>query len=332
VVLLSGGLDSATVLAIARGAGLRALRALVLLRPAAHFELEAARRVAASIGVAAHRIAEIDLRVFGGSALTGDIDVPKGRTADEMAHGIPITYVPARNTIFLSFALAWAEVLGSSDIFIGVNALDYSGYPDCRPEFIEAFEKMANLATKAGVEGRQALKIHTPLIALTKAQIIAEGNRVGRGLRADQQLLRSIAYGRAVRAMRFVPAAAKGLSEKMGSRPVVLSRKRGFQMSYAVKEIFYTLQGEGAQAGRAAVFCRFAGCNLWSGREADRAAAICNFCDTDFVGVDGPGGGRFDSAKDLAALLKRNGLGIPRWGDDLWFAPAESPCCKWMQA
>ena len=143
------------------------------------YELEAARRVAASIGVASHRIAEIDLRVFGGSALTGDIDVPKGRTADEMGHGIPITYVPARNTIFLSFALAWAEVLGASDIFIGVNALDYSGYPDCRPEFIEAFEKMANLATKAGVEGRQALKIHTPLIALTKAQIIAKGIELG---------------------------------------------------------------------------------------------------------------------------------------------------------
>ena len=121
----------------------------------------------------------IDLRIFGGSALTDDIAVPKGRTTDDMVHGIPITYVPARNTIFLSFALAWAEVLGSSDIFIGVNALDYSGYPDCRPEFIEAFEKMANLATKAGVEGRQALKIHTPLIALTKAEIIRKGIELG---------------------------------------------------------------------------------------------------------------------------------------------------------
>ena len=129
--------------------------------------------------MAKHRTAAIDLRVFGGSALTDDIDVPKGRTADDMSHGIPITYVPARNTIFLSFALAWAEVLGSSDIFIGVNALDYSGYPDCRPEFIEAFEKMANLATKAGVEGRQRLKIHTPLIALTKAEIVAKGIALG---------------------------------------------------------------------------------------------------------------------------------------------------------
>jgi 7-cyano-7-deazaguanine synthase len=179
VVLLSGGLDSATVLAIARSAGYE-LYALSFSYGQRHiFELEAARRVAASIGVASHRIVEIDLRVFGGSALTGDIDVPKGRTVDEMAHGIPITYVPARNTIFLSFALAWAEVLGSSDIFIGVNALDYSGYPDCRPEFIEAFEKMANLATKAGVEGRQSLKIHTPLIALTKAQIVHKGIELG---------------------------------------------------------------------------------------------------------------------------------------------------------
>ena len=179
VVLLSGGLDSATVLAIARSEGFE-LYALSFSYGQRHIvELEAARRVAASIGVAAHRIAAIDLRVFGGSALTGDIDVPKGRTAGEMAAGIPITYVPARNTIFLSFALAWAEVLGSSDIFIGVNALDYSGYPDCRPEFIQAFEKMANLATKAGVEGRKALRIHTPLIALTKAQIVRKGIELG---------------------------------------------------------------------------------------------------------------------------------------------------------
>ena len=179
VVLLSGGLDSATVLAIARSQGFEA-NALSFSYGQRHsWELEAARRVAESIGVANHRIATIDLRIFGGSALTDDIDVPKGRALDEMTHGIPITYVPARNTIFLAFALAWAEVLGSSDIFIGVNALDYSGYPDCRPEFIEAFENMANLATKAGVEGNQRLKIHTPLIALTKAEIIREGLRLG---------------------------------------------------------------------------------------------------------------------------------------------------------
>jgi 7-cyano-7-deazaguanine synthase len=179
VVLLSGGLDSATVLAIARSEGYE-LHALSFSYGQRHIvELDAARCVAAAIGVADHRIAKIDLRVFGGSALTGDFAVPKGRTAEEMSHDIPITYVPARNTIFLSFALAWAEVLGSSDIFIGVNALDYSGYPDCRPEFIQAFEKMANLATKAGVEGRQALRVHTPLIALTKAEIIRKGIELG---------------------------------------------------------------------------------------------------------------------------------------------------------
>jgi 7-cyano-7-deazaguanine synthase len=179
VVLLSGGLDSATVLAIAKSQGYE-LYALSFSYGQRHIsELQAARRVAQAIGVADHRIAQIDLRVFGGSALTADIAVPKGRDADEMSHGIPITYVPARNTIFLSFALAWAEVLGSSDIFIGVNALDYSGYPDCRPDFIAAYEKMANLATKAGVEGRQALRVHTPLIDLSKAQIIARGLELG---------------------------------------------------------------------------------------------------------------------------------------------------------
>jgi 7-cyano-7-deazaguanine synthase len=179
VVLLSGGLDSATVLAIAKSQGYEPYALSFSYGQRHIWELEAASRVAASVGVEAHRIAAIDLRVFGGSALTDDIAVPKGRDLDEMSHGIPITYVPARNTIFLSFALAWAEVLGSSDIFIGVNALDYSGYPDCRPEFIEAFEKMANLATKAGVEGRQSLKIHTPLIALTKAEIIQKGIELG---------------------------------------------------------------------------------------------------------------------------------------------------------
>jgi 7-cyano-7-deazaguanine synthase len=179
VVLLSGGLDSATVLAIACRQGFE-LYALSFAYGQRHiWELQAAARVAASIGVVKHRTANIDLRIFGGSALTDDIEVPKGRSMDDMSHGIPITYVPARNTIFLSFALAWAEVLGSSDIFIGVNALDYSGYPDCRPEFIAAFETMANLATKAGVEGRQSLKIHTPLIALSKAEIIRKGIELG---------------------------------------------------------------------------------------------------------------------------------------------------------
>ena len=179
VILLSGGLDSATVLAIAKAEGYEPYALSFSYGQRHAWELEATKRVAASIGVAQHRVTTIDLRAFGGSALTADLDVPKGRDAEEMSHGIPITYVPARNTIFLSFALAWAEVLGASDIFLGVNALDYSGYPDCRPEFIAAFEKMANLATKAGVEGRQHLRIHTPLIAMTKAQIIATGMELG---------------------------------------------------------------------------------------------------------------------------------------------------------
>ena len=142
-------------------------------------ELEAAKHIAAQMGVRKHVIVDIDLRQFGGSALTDDIAVPKGRAAADMSTGIPITYVPARNTIFLSFALGWAETLGAQDLFIGVNALDYSGYPDCRPEFIAAYERMANLATKAGVEGRQRLRIHTPLIEMSKAQIIARGAALG---------------------------------------------------------------------------------------------------------------------------------------------------------
>ena len=179
VVLLSGGLDSATVLAIAREVGFETYALSFRYGQRHVWELEAAKRVAEAGGARAHKIAEIDLRLFGGSALTDEIAVPKGRALDEMSHGIPITYVPARNTIFLSFALAWAEVLGSSDVFLGVNALDYSGYPDCRPEFIEAYEKMANLATKAGVEGQQHLKIHTPLMEWTKGQIIAAGMKLG---------------------------------------------------------------------------------------------------------------------------------------------------------
>ena len=179
VVLLSGGLDSATVLAIAHSEGYEPYALSFSYGQRHAWELESARKVAAAIGAAEHRIAAIDLRVFGGSALTDDIAVPKGRGKDEIACGIPVTYVPARNTIFLSFALAWAEVLGANDIFIVVNALDYSGYPDCRPEFIEAFERMANLATRAGVEGRQKLKIHAPLIAMTKAQIIHRGIELG---------------------------------------------------------------------------------------------------------------------------------------------------------
>jgi 7-cyano-7-deazaguanine synthase len=179
VCLLSGGLDSATCLALARREGY-ACYALSFDYGQRHkVELEAAARVAEAFGAERHMVARIGLDAFGGSALTADIDVPKGRSTADMGHGIPSTYVPARNTIFLSFALAWAEVLGSADIFIGVNALDYSGYPDCRPEYIEAYERMANLATKAGVEGRTRLTIHTPLLRLNKAQIVKLGHELG---------------------------------------------------------------------------------------------------------------------------------------------------------
>jgi 7-cyano-7-deazaguanine synthase len=178
VVLLSGGLDSSTLLAAAGAEGF-ATYALSFRYGQRHAnEIEAARRAAPALGAADHKIVDIDLRTFGGSALTDAVPVPKGRAVGVISREIPITYVPARNTIFLSFALAWAEVLGSADIFIGVNALDYSGYPDCRPEYIEAFERMANLATKAAVEGRR-LAIHAPLIRLTKAEIIKKGLELG---------------------------------------------------------------------------------------------------------------------------------------------------------
>jgi len=179
VVLVSGGLDSATVLAIARAGGY-ACHALSFRYGQRHVhELACAQQVAQHLGAQRHVVVDFDLRTFGGSALTADIDVPKDRPIDEMAQGIPSTYVPARNTIFLSFAIAWAETLEAQDLFIGVNALDYSGYPDCRPEYISAFETMANLATRAGVEGRSRLHIHAPLIQLTKSQIIERGMSLG---------------------------------------------------------------------------------------------------------------------------------------------------------
>ncbi len=179
VVLVSGGLDSATVLAMAKAEGF-ALHALSFRYGQRHTqEIDAARNVSRAVQVIEHKIAEIDLRLFGGSALTADIDVPKHATVEEIGKDIPITYVPARNTIFLSFALAWAEVLGAYDIFIGVNALDYSGYPDCRPEFIGAFETMANLATAYGVQNNQRIRIHTPLIDLSKGEIIRRGLVLG---------------------------------------------------------------------------------------------------------------------------------------------------------
>ena len=177
VVLLSGGLDSATTLAICQHDGFEPSALSFDYGQRHHLELNAAKRVAASLGVQDHRIAKLDLRIFGGSALTADIAVPKNRDATG-PNEIPITYVPARNTIFLSYALGWCEVLGAADIFIGANAIDYSGYPDCRPEFISAFERLAGLATKAGVEGT-AFKIHAPLISLSKADIIRKGTELG---------------------------------------------------------------------------------------------------------------------------------------------------------
>ncbi|MCU4186001.1 7-cyano-7-deazaguanine synthase QueC [Acidiferrimicrobium sp. IK] len=179
VVLLSGGLDSATALAVAIDTGFRPHALSFRYGQRHEVELAAAGRVAQALGVSDHVVADIDLRVFGGSALTSDIAVPHHERVEELGAEIPVTYVPARNTIFLSFALAWAETLGAEDIFIGVNALDYSGYPDCRPEYIEAYERMANLATRAGVAGDQHLTIHTPLIDLTKAQIIQLGRSLG---------------------------------------------------------------------------------------------------------------------------------------------------------
>ncbi|MGB9457006.1 MAG: 7-cyano-7-deazaguanine synthase QueC [Bryobacteraceae bacterium] len=179
VCLLSGGLDSATCLALARRDGFACYAITFDYGQRHKFELEAAARIAAALGVERHLVVKVGLDVFGGSALTADVAVPKARSLDEMSHGIPVTYVPARNTIFLSLALAWAEVLESADIFIGVNALDYSGYPDCRPEYIEAYQRMANLATRAGVEGSTRLKIHTPLIALSKAQIVTLARELG---------------------------------------------------------------------------------------------------------------------------------------------------------
>ncbi len=179
VVLLSGGIDSTTTLAVAKNLGF-AVYALSFGYGQRHeVELEAASRIARHFDVVEHLIVDIDLRRIGGSALTADIAVPKSRSIKQMGKEIPVTYVPARNTIFLSYALAWAETVGAFDIFIGVNALDYSGYPDCRPAYIEAYEKMANLATKVGVEGKQKIKIHTPLIKMTKAQIIQKGMELG---------------------------------------------------------------------------------------------------------------------------------------------------------
>ena len=179
VALASGGLDSSTMMALARNQGFDIYALSFDYGQRHRCELESARRVAQSLGITHHMIAKIDLRVFGGSALTDDIEVPKSRARHRISSEIPITYVPARNTIFLSFALGWCEVLGAQDIFIGVNAIDYSGYPDCRPKFLQAFEELANLATKAGVEGTARYRIHAPLLHMSKAQIIKTGVEAG---------------------------------------------------------------------------------------------------------------------------------------------------------
>jgi 7-cyano-7-deazaguanine synthase len=218
VCLLSGGLDSATCLAHARRAGFECYALSFDYGQRHRVELEAARRIAAALHAADHRVAKIDLRVFGHSALTDEIDVPKGRDEAAMNTGIPVTYVPARNTIFLSFALAWAEVLEADDIFIGVNALDYSGYPDCRPEFIQAFEDMSNLATKAGVEyataeGRTRIHIRAPLIELSKADIVLMAVKLGVPLELTHSCYDPDASGRPCGACDSCLLRAKGFRE-----------------------------------------------------------------------------------------------------------------------
>ena len=220
VVLLSGGLDSATTLVIARRQGF-AVHALSFDYGQRHrIELDCAKKLAARYGAAQHVILPIELRRFGGSALTSDLAVPKDRPLEEMSQGIPSTYVPARNTIFLSFALAWAEVLGADDILLGVNALDYSGYPDCRPEYIAAFQAMANLATKAGVEGRQRLTIHTPLIHCTKAEIIRQGLALGVDYALTTSCYDPVADAKACGRCDSCLLRLKGFAEAEASDPI----------------------------------------------------------------------------------------------------------------
>ncbi len=286
VVLLSGGLDSTTVAAIAKAQGFAVLALTIDYNQRHRIELDHAARVADAVGVERHVVLPLDLRAFGGSALTADIAVPK----DGVRPGIPVTYVPARNTVFLSVALAWAEAAGAKDLFIGVNALDFSGYPDCRPAFVHAFEAMANVATRDG-----GFTVHTPLIAMTKADIVREAALLGVDLALTWSCYDPTPAGRPCGECDFVPPAREGVCRGGRGRPGAVS--------YAVKELYVTLQGEGAQTGARAVFLRFAGCNLWSGREIDRATAVCTFCDTDFVGTDGPGGGKFADAGVLAAAV-----------------------------
>jgi 7-cyano-7-deazaguanine synthase len=220
-VLLSGGIDSTTALAIAKSEGFDLYAMSFNYKQRHAVELESAKRVVAQCGVQKHIIVDIDLRQFGGSALTDNITVPKGRALESMSQGVPPTYVPARNTVFLSFALAWAETLGSQDIFIGVNALDFSGYPDCRAEYIRAYENMANLATKAGVEGRQHLTIHTPLIELTKGEIISRGLALGVDYSWTSSCYDPTREGRPCGACDSCLLRAKGFAERGVVDPLV---------------------------------------------------------------------------------------------------------------
>lgn len=213
VLLLSGGVDSSTTAAIARADGYEVYALTVLYGQRHRQELDSAGAVASALNVTGHKIIELDLGLFGGSALTSDIEVPKDREAADMGSGIPVTYVPARNTIFLSLALAWAEVLGTGDIFIGANAVDYSGYPDCRPEYLEAFERMATLATKAGVEGTIQVKVHAPLLHLTKADIIRKGVELGLDYGLTHSCYDPLPNGRPCRACDSCIIRAKGFEE-----------------------------------------------------------------------------------------------------------------------
>lgn len=224
VVLLSGGLDSATTAAIARKERFSIHALTVDYGQRHHVELAAARRVAAHVNAASHVVLSVNLAQFGGSALTTSADVPKGRSVDEMSEGIPATYVPARNTVMLSLALARAETLGAADIFLGVNAVDYSGYPDCRPEYIEAFERLANLATKAGVEKKLSFKIHTPIIRLTKTEIIAEGLALGVDYGLTHSCYDPDANGRACGTCDSCLLRLKGFADAGATDPVEYQR------------------------------------------------------------------------------------------------------------
>jgi 7-cyano-7-deazaguanine synthase len=227
VVLLSGGLDSATALAVAREQGFEVYALSVDYGQRHRCELAGAARVARSLGAADHRVVRLDLRAVGGSALTADIDVPKDRPPDQLGSGIPVTYVPARNTILLGLALGYAETVGAFDLFIGANCLDYSGYPDCRPEFLAAFERTANLATKAAVEGRGSFKVHAPLIRMTKAEIVREGVRLGVDYGLTSSCYAPDAEGRACGRCDSCQLRRKGFAEAGAADPTVYQESAG---------------------------------------------------------------------------------------------------------